>query len=103
MFIPGKGFDRCFCSKEGFNKNSNHKIVSGEIGTVPGLGKSTSMIIISLIYSQLSNILLLYKTFIKRLRQPWLQFFKSMNHEKRRLETTHFSEVTYTTIFIAHR
>lgn len=45
--LPGKGFDKCFSSNEGFSKNSNHSIVSGEIGTVPGLSRSTSMLKVS--------------------------------------------------------
>lgn len=44
MNLPGEGFEMCFSNKEGFKRNSNHNIVSGDIGTVPGLKRSTSII-----------------------------------------------------------
>ena len=44
MYVPGKGFERCFCNSGGFKRNSNHNTVSGEMGTVPGRNKSTSII-----------------------------------------------------------
>lgn len=44
MCIPGFGFCNCFNSKSGSNRNSNHNTVSGEMGTVPGLNKSTSIL-----------------------------------------------------------
>lgn len=44
-FIPGDILDICCSNNDGFNKNSNHKIVSGDIGTVPGRNKSTSIIV----------------------------------------------------------
>ena len=42
---PGDGLEICSFSNPGFKRNSNHKTVSGEIGTVPGLNKSTSIVI----------------------------------------------------------
>lgn len=41
---PGCGLLRCFLRRLGSRRNSNHNIVSGDIGTVPGLNKSTSIV-----------------------------------------------------------
>lgn len=41
--LPGFGFLRCSSSKPGLRRNSNQRTVFGEMGTFPGLNKSTSM------------------------------------------------------------
>lgn len=41
--LPDESFFRCFSNKSGSKRNSNHNTVSDDMGTVPGLSKSTSI------------------------------------------------------------
>lgn len=47
-YIPGKGLVKCLVSKFGFRRNSNHRIVSSERGTV--FGRKISILSVELHY-----------------------------------------------------
>lgn len=56
LFPPGFALARCDVSKEGSNRNSNHKIVSADKGTVLGLNGSSIMFLISKLFQKIRLI-----------------------------------------------